>query len=287
MKTINIILIISLAFMGLYSIALVSHILDFFAVIIFYIPPVVIIVMHPVLAGFINGLLVAVIILSIIATIDLSIENIDNSRLYVGEFLALTYMVTIIASYILPPSPPRIDIRIVPSVIVWAPIYEEMFFRVLIIIIPLTIASRDRGLLIHGKETIERKDYALIAISSLLFGLGHIYGGIGLLLIATLVGMFLGYLCLRYGILSSICMHFLLNATTASWIVARTYHHATVLMFLNYALYMLILTASILTVIHVIRLHLVPQLRRYCTQSEKYGVHVDQGTNLQDEANPG
>jgi len=71
----------------------------------------------------------------------------------------------------------------------------------------------------------------IISLSSLIFGLYHYSAGLGGILAATIAGLFLGYICVRYGLIFSILTHFMLNLLTGSYIVAFSYGHIYVLYF--------------------------------------------------------
>ena len=110
-----------------------------------------------------------------------------------------------------------------------APLSEEIGFRMFIIGIVSLIfyLSRDvidyRGMLlsvihpyrIHKDENILRALYILVVIQAFLFGLAHLLGGggweIGKVTTASIAGIYLGYLFVKYGITTAILGHAFFN----------------------------------------------------------------------------
>lgn len=108
-----------------------------------------------------------------------------------------------------------------------APLNEEIFFRVLLLGVPLYLIFMNFNkktffsfLLkpydhINNISNSHKVIYSLILINSLFFGLSHyIFGGgyeIGKITQATVGGIFLGWLYYRYGLSTSIIFHWLSN----------------------------------------------------------------------------
>lgn len=109
--------------------------------------------------------------------------------------------------------------------IVTAPIFEEFVFRFLLLLLPLTVfyqVKKEGNIrqIFQGKKEIERTEWISVALSASLFGLAHI-GWINYwnwqlvvwkLLQATVMGVILGYSAVRYGIFSSMAIHWATNS---------------------------------------------------------------------------
>ncbi len=138
-------------------------------------------------------------------------------------------------------------------VILGAPILEEMSFRLIWLLIPAWITaylrneintskSREQGFISHilrGKVNIKKHDWILIFLSALFFGISHfvtivfdyrsltfsvgIGWGFGKIFQATFVGIVMGYLALKYGILTSIAFHWLVNSLSATIYLILTF----------------------------------------------------------------
>ncbi len=253
-KFINIILVLVLAFLGLYALFLSAYILEYVAVIIFYLPIVVVILRVPLIATFVNALLVAIILLCLVFSIKTMIRKVEDTEFYLGESIAIVFVLSFLVSIVFPPKPVNTNIYVVPSIVVWAPVYEEFFFRIILLMLPLSVMSRDYWVIFRGRATIGSIDRILLAISSVIFGLYHFSRGVGMVIVATIAGLFMGYLCLRYGIATSIATHFLLNSMVGSQVVARVYRHVLVFYICSVAGLMLV-TAGILTIVFAVLYH--------------------------------
>ena len=98
-----------------------------------------------------------------------------------------------------------------------ASVWEELVIRVLMIGLPLIAvdAAMRRGLrkphkyVLGGGISIGRVEVALILVSSVIFGFGHLEGwGVWKVFPSGLAGVAFGYLYLRHGLAASILLHF-------------------------------------------------------------------------------
>jgi len=98
-----------------------------------------------------------------------------------------------------------------------ASVWEELVVRVLMIGLPLIAvdAAMRRGLrkphkyLLGGGISIGRVEVALILVSSVIFGFGHLEGwGVWKVFPSGLAGVAFGYIYLRHGLAASILLHF-------------------------------------------------------------------------------
>jgi len=232
LKIINLITILLLALLGIYTITLISYLLENFSVIIFYLPIIIIPIYGFPFATLINATLTAIILLSIFLGLKYCSAEIQKRKVFIGEIIPVIYLIATIISILIPQEQPiPLDIRIVPALVIWAPIYEEIFFRLILILLPVAIKTNNFRIFFEKKDSIERFDLIIISLSSLIFGLYHYSAGLGGILAATIAGLFLGYICVRYGLIFSILTHFMLNLLTGSYIVAFSYGHIYVLYF--------------------------------------------------------
>lgn len=102
-----------------------------------------------------------------------------------------------------------------------APIMEELTFRLLFLLFPLaaiySIIKKDLSnfkIILVGKPNVDVLDIPLIIITAILFGYTHYTAGWPFEKIyqATVLGLFLGYIAVKRGILSSICLHWAINS---------------------------------------------------------------------------
>jgi len=174
--------------------------------------------------------------------LKISLQTPNDTYPHVPGYVLMLLSFNVILSLILPPSMPiQPTIELVPAIILWAPIYEEFFFRFLLIVLPIAIISKDPMIVFKGKNAVRRSDFTFIIISSALFGFFHLIYGIGAVLAAMIAGIVMGFIAIRYNILVSINIHFLLNTITASAIVALSWGHVLIMPF--------ILTAILLSVV--------------------------------------
>lgn len=98
-----------------------------------------------------------------------------------------------------------------------ASVWEELVIRVLMIGLPLIAvdAAMRRGLrrphkyVLGGGISIGRAEVALVLMSSIIFGFGHLEGwGVWKVFPSGLAGVAFGYLYLRHGLAASILLHF-------------------------------------------------------------------------------
>lgn len=121
------------------------------------------------------------------------------------------------------------------KVVIIAPLLEEFLFRFLLLLLPLGfyyLIKQKGGLkqIYTGNEEIKKTEWIGILISGFLFGVAHIGWGrlfssvkeLGFFLLllfwkisqASILGIILGYAATRYGIFSSITLHWATNSMT-------------------------------------------------------------------------
>lgn len=238
----NFLLYCILAFLGFYSIAFCLHLLETVSVFIFYFPLYVIFIYEPTLSALINAILIAILLLSTFTITKTSLQTKNGTCLHIPSYVIMLLCLNIIVSLVLPPSmPAELSIELVPAIILWAPIYEEFFFRFLLIVVPIAIISKRPRITIRGKNTINKSDLIFITVSSLLFGFSHQVYGLGAILIATITGIVIGLISIRCGILASINMHFLFNTLVAATIVALCYAHFFIILLILFSIILLII----------------------------------------------
>ena len=164
----------------------------------------------------------------------------DKDLLYLlGEALFMSYILTTIVALLFPGSmyqgnPETYNkelLRQAYSVLI-APFFEEFFFRLCLIGIPLAFIMKSiKGII--GKVNVSslsmRKKIAvnlLIAISSVSFGIAHSvlgFWGIGKAFVATIQGIYLSVLFIYFGFLANLSLHFIVNALSflSLWAIAK------------------------------------------------------------------
>lgn len=107
-----------------------------------------------------------------------------------------------------------------------APVWEELITRVLYIGVPITILAIVTTRKISGLKCLlggfgfSKVAVILLVISAIIFGLAH-YDGWGMekILQATVGGLTMGYVYIKYGLYASITLHFTTNYSFAfSWL---------------------------------------------------------------------
>ncbi len=143
---------------------------------------------------------------------------------------------------------------------VFAPFFEESIFRLLFLLLPIAIKEKMKfgdvktiEILLKGKDEIDNYDLLFIIISSLSFGLAHLWGGweFNKLFQASFLGLFLAYVAIRGGIASSIVFHWAWNTLTTFIVIILIYDYAyqVMLLLIISLLYFIILGLGILGVI--------------------------------------
>lgn len=146
---------------------------------------------------------------------------------------------------------------------VYAPFFEEFIFRLLFLLVPITIKEkmgsekrRALDIMIRGKDEIDRFDMVFAIVSSLAFGFAHLWGGwqFNKLFQATFLGLFLAYIAIRGGIVSSIVFHWAWNTLATFIVIILVYDQAYQLSLLLVVslLYFIILGLGILGIIVLI-----------------------------------
>ncbi len=117
-----------------------------------------------------------------------------------------------------------------------ASVYEELIVRVLFIGIPLLIIkglqkrslskSHFKKYIGGGNIEIGKIELILVCISSVIFGLAHVYSGWGSWKFAqaTLGGIILGYLYLRVGLHGSVALHFSIDYLAVVLLALESYN---------------------------------------------------------------
>ena len=229
-EKINFIVLCLLTSICIYSLVFVYLFLKQSSVIIFYLP-VIIVRIDGALAMLANGVLLSVLMLGSIIGFRQTIKA--EGEPTVGNLVPMVFATNMAVAILLRPRPPiLLTPAYVPAIVVWAPVYEELFFRFLLVSVPSSILARDPKVF-GGKRNVEGHDWILILTSSVVFSIYHIYGGIGLIIMAMVAGIVLGYLCLRYSVLCSMFAHMLLNSLAAGFAVSNFYGHSLMIIALE------------------------------------------------------
>lgn len=120
-------------------------------------------------------------------------------------------------------------------VAVTAPLFEEFLFRFLLLLFPLALYTywkSKKGLdkIYMGREHLSKKNWLFLLGNAVLFGFAHygwrdLFGGVGqiaLLLTSwkiaqtTMLGIILGFTAMRWGITTSMTIHWTINTLSAS-----------------------------------------------------------------------
>lgn len=183
-----------------------------------------------------------------------------------SEAFYIGFLVSLIIIFLAPLTAPAKDVPL-PVVLyfgftatVFAPFLEESVFRLLFLLVPIAIKEKIKSerekivkIIIRGKDEIDNYDIFFVIISSISFGLAHLWGGweFNKLFQATFLGLFLAYIALRGGITSSIVFHWAWNtlATFIVMILIYDYTYQLLLALLIGLLYFIILGLGIIGVI--------------------------------------
>ncbi len=193
-------------------------------------------VSSPTLAILLNTILYGIFLIISVAFIvkgkglvyELSSRNYSWEPLSVTESFFLAFFLSIALVFIFPSlprtAPGETTIIMVYNAIFLAPLSEEISYRFIILLLPVIIKDfiLYRGenpkqiidILIDGKEDIDILDWILIGISGGIFGVAHYVFGwsFNKIFQATLLGIFLGYIAVKRGLVASIIFHFVWNS---------------------------------------------------------------------------
>lgn|GEM_PF-46696 len=152
----------------------------------------------------------------------------DRDVLYLlGEALFISYVLTTIVAMLFPKSiyqgsPEEYNKELFNQMysVLIAPLFEEMFFRLMLIGIPLVLITRNFRSIV-GKVDVSalsnKKRIAVIIImliSSICFGIAHSilgFWGVGKAFVASIQGLYLALLFVYFGFLANLTLHFIIN----------------------------------------------------------------------------
>jgi len=166
---------------------------------------------------------------------ELSSHNYSGEILSVTEAFFLAFFLSIALAFIFPAVPnvqqtKSIEIVLYEAILI-APFSEELSFRLLPLLVPIIIKEliifREEishnmhwvmRFLVNGKENIDYVDWILIFCSGIYFGIAHYAFGwpFNKIYQASLLGIFLGYMAVKRGLISSIMFHIVWNAYSTS-----------------------------------------------------------------------
>ncbi len=183
-----------------------------------------------------------------------------------SEAFYIGFLVSLVLILLAPLNPPTKSVPL-PVVIyysfsatVFAPFFEESIFRLLLLLVPIAVKekmkfNRDKitEIVFRGKDNIDNYDVLFALISSLSFGLAHLWGGweFNKLFQATFLGLFLAYVAIRGGIVSSIVFHWAWNTLATFIVIVLIYDplYQLYLLLIISLLYFVILGLGILGII--------------------------------------
>jgi len=212
-RTINFILIMSLASIGIASLGIMINVILNYSLLAipWLISPEII---RGATATILNGVYLGILLIALIQIVRNYLEQQTEYRLIL-DLVSIQIAVTLILSFLdskvkLAPSP-----LLVPALVLWAPILEELFFRGFLVGIPCVFRYGKARMFFGG---IRKKNFftgLLAVVSAIIFSIPHMYLGFLGVVNAFVAGIILAYIFIDFGLLESIFAHFILNAATA------------------------------------------------------------------------
>jgi len=218
-RNVNRLLILFLAVVGLATLGMLLGILAEYS--IFAVPILlVVILLKGTTAIIFNGVYLGILLTAFLRVVAKNLRE-NSSCITMFDLVAIQVAVTSILSFlskdgtILKPSP-----ILVPTLILWAPILEEVLFRGILVGVPLCIKYRRAQPLVGGTKDRSKSAILLMLVSASVFSLFHLYLGPLGVINAFVAGVILAYIFIEFGLLESIFVHSVLNTTAAVLMVA-------------------------------------------------------------------